>query len=151
MLVCKSCDPVLLTEADGSQQTQAILWREACGEQRLQDVVGKGQRNHSLVGRVDHQHSDPQTQEPETKRRERVARLQTNRHGRTGRVINRRKYITKKYMVHPYTHVQASISLTLATKCTIFPLTVSTACGMQEVFPCQVPFGSFVKKSQNIP
>ena len=61
---------MLLTEADSSQQTQAVLRREARGEQRLQDVVGKGQRDHGLVGRVDHQHGDPQTQEPETKGRE---------------------------------------------------------------------------------
>lgn len=60
----------ILTQADSSQQTQASLRREAGGEQRLQDVVGKGQRNHGLVGRVDHQHGDPQTQEPGTKRKE---------------------------------------------------------------------------------
>lgn len=59
---------MLLTEADGSQQAQATLRREAGGEQGLQHVVGKGQRDHSLVGRVDHQHGDPQTQEPEEKR-----------------------------------------------------------------------------------
>lgn len=53
-----------LTEADGSQQTQAALRREAGGEQRLQHVVGKGQRNHGLVGRVDHQNGNPETQEP---------------------------------------------------------------------------------------
>lgn len=61
---------VLLTEANSSQQAQAIFWRKAGGEQRLQDVVGERQRNHSLVGRVDDQHGDPQPQEPEAKRRE---------------------------------------------------------------------------------
>ncbi|RCU34645.1 hypothetical protein DVA81_19170, partial [Acinetobacter baumannii] len=40
------------------------------GEERLQDVVGKRQRDHGLVGRVDHKHGDPQTQEPETERRD---------------------------------------------------------------------------------
>ncbi len=60
---------MLLTEADGSEQAEAILRREAGGEQRLQDVVGKRQRDHGLVGRVDDQHGDPQTQETETKRR----------------------------------------------------------------------------------
>lgn len=52
---------VSLTEADGSQQAQAVLWWKAGGEERLQDVVGERQRDHSLVGRVDHQHGDPQT------------------------------------------------------------------------------------------
>lgn len=58
----------LLTEADGSQQTQAVLRREAGGEQRLQDVVGESQRDHGLVGRVDDQHGDPQPQEPAKRR-----------------------------------------------------------------------------------
>lgn len=57
------CD-VLLTKTNGSQQTQAIFWWEAGGEQRLQDIVGERQCDHSLVGRVDDQHSDPQPQEP---------------------------------------------------------------------------------------
>lgn len=50
---------VALTEADGSQQAEAVLRGEAGGEQRLQDVVGEGQRDHGLVCRVYHQHSDP--------------------------------------------------------------------------------------------
>lgn len=50
---------MLLTEADGSQQTEAVLRGEAGGEQRLQDVVGERQGDHGLVGRVDDQHGDP--------------------------------------------------------------------------------------------
>lgn len=69
--VCTHTQPgVLLTQADGSQQSQAVFWRKAGGEQRLQDVVGERQRDHGLVGRVDDQHGDPQAQEPERKRRE---------------------------------------------------------------------------------
>lgn len=59
---------LLLTEADGSQQPQAVLWGEAGGEEGLQDVVGERQRDHSLIGGVDDQHGDPQTQEPGTKK-----------------------------------------------------------------------------------
>lgn len=51
-----------LTQADGSQQTQGGVWGQAGGEQGLQDVVGEGERNHSLVGGVDNQQGDPQTQ-----------------------------------------------------------------------------------------
>lgn len=64
------CERPALTEADGSQQTQAVLRWEAGGEQWLQHVVGKGQCNHGLVGRVNDQHGDPETQEPEGKKRE---------------------------------------------------------------------------------
>lgn len=60
---------MLLTEADGGQQTQAVLWGEAGGEEGLQDVVGERQRDHGLIGRVDDQHGDPQTQEPGTKKK----------------------------------------------------------------------------------
>lgn len=60
------CD-VLLTKTNGSQHTQAIFWWKAGGEQRLQDIVGERQRDHSLVGRVDDKHSDPQPQEPAQK------------------------------------------------------------------------------------
>lgn len=55
---------LVLTQADGSEQTQTILWGEAGGEQRLQDVVGKGESNNRLVSGVDHQHSNPQPQKP---------------------------------------------------------------------------------------
>lgn len=56
---------VSLTQTDGCQQTQAVLGGEAGGKQRLQDVVGEGQCNHCLVGGIDDQHGNPQTQEPE--------------------------------------------------------------------------------------
>lgn len=55
---------VLLTETDGSQQPQAVLRWEAGGEQRLEDVVGERQGDHSLVGGIDDQHGDPQPEEP---------------------------------------------------------------------------------------
>lgn len=71
---------VLLTQADGRQQSQAVFWREAGGEQRLQHIVGERQSDHGLVGRVDDQHGDPQTQEPERKRKE-VGRLEKQKHG----------------------------------------------------------------------
>ena len=54
-----------LTQTDAGQQPQAILWWEAGGEERLEDVVGEGQSDHSLVGRVDDQHGDPQSQKSE--------------------------------------------------------------------------------------
>lgn len=57
---------LVLTQADGSKQTQTILWGEAGGEQRLQDVVGEGESNNCLVSGVDHQHSNPQPQKPVT-------------------------------------------------------------------------------------
>lgn len=51
------------TQADGGQETQGNLWRQAGGEERLQDVDGKGESDHGLAGRVNHQHGDPQAQE----------------------------------------------------------------------------------------
>lgn len=45
---------LVLTQADGSKQTQTALWGEAGGEERLQDVVGEGESNNRLVGGVDH-------------------------------------------------------------------------------------------------
>lgn len=51
------------TQADGCQETQGDLWRKAGGEERLQDVDRKGEGDHGLARRVDHQHSDPQAQE----------------------------------------------------------------------------------------
>lgn len=53
-----------LTQADGSQEAQARFRGEAGREERLQHVVGKGEGNDCLVGGVDHQHSNPQPQEP---------------------------------------------------------------------------------------
>lgn len=53
-----------LTQADGSQEAQAGLRGEAGREERLQHVVGEGEGDDSLVGGVDHQHSNPQPQEP---------------------------------------------------------------------------------------
>jgi len=55
---------LVLTQADGSEQTQTILWGEAGGEQRLQDVVGEGKGDNCLVSGIDHQHSNPQPQKP---------------------------------------------------------------------------------------
>lgn len=60
-----SCFTVGLTQADGGQQTQAVLWRLAGGEERLHDVVCEGERDHSLAGGVDNQHRNPQTQKAE--------------------------------------------------------------------------------------
>lgn len=58
------CEFVLLvlTQADGSEQPQTVLWGEAGGEQRLQDVVREGKSNDRLISGVDHQHSNPQPQ-----------------------------------------------------------------------------------------
>lgn len=55
----------LRTQADGCQETQGNLWRQAGGEERLQDVGSKGERDHGLARRVNHQHSEPQAQEAE--------------------------------------------------------------------------------------
>lgn len=68
----------LLTETDSSQHTEAALWWKAGGEQRLQDVVGEGERDHGLVRRVDDQHGNPQSQEPEAQSE--GQRLGTNIH-----------------------------------------------------------------------
>lgn len=54
-----------LTQADGSQESQTRLWGEAGREEWLQHIVGEGEGDDSLVGGVDHQHSNPQPQEPE--------------------------------------------------------------------------------------
>lgn len=43
--------------------------RQAGGEERLQDVDRKGESDHGLVCRVNHQHSDPQAQEANGERR----------------------------------------------------------------------------------
>lgn len=48
-----------LTQADGSQESQAGLRGEAGREEWLQHIVGEGEGDDSLVGRVDHQHSNP--------------------------------------------------------------------------------------------
>lgn len=53
-----------LTQTDGSQESQTGLRGEAGREERLQHVVGEGEGDDSLVGGVDHQHSNPQPQEP---------------------------------------------------------------------------------------
>lgn len=58
-----------LTEANAGEQAKAVLRREAGGEQGLEDIVGKGQGDDGLIGRVNHQHGDPQTQEPGTKKK----------------------------------------------------------------------------------
>lgn len=55
----------VLTQADGSQQAQAVLRGEAGGEEGLQHVVGEGKGDNGLVSGVDDQHSDPQSQESE--------------------------------------------------------------------------------------
>jgi hypothetical protein len=55
---------VSLTQTDGSQESQTGLRGEAGREERLQHVVGEGEGDDSLVGGVDHQHSNPQPQEP---------------------------------------------------------------------------------------
>lgn len=57
------------TEADGCQETQGNLWRQAGGEERLQDVDRKGESDHGLARRVNHQHSDPQAQEAKGEKR----------------------------------------------------------------------------------
>lgn len=57
------------TQADGCQETQGNLWRQAGGEERLQDVDRKGESDHGLARRVNHQHSDPQAQEAEGEKR----------------------------------------------------------------------------------
>lgn len=53
---------VRLTQADRSQQAQGIFWREAGREEGLQDVVGEGESDHSLVCGVDDQHRNPKPQ-----------------------------------------------------------------------------------------
>ena len=53
---------VWLTQADSSQQAQAVLWGEAGWEEGLQHVVCEGEGDHSLVSGVDNQHGNPQTQ-----------------------------------------------------------------------------------------
>lgn len=99
VLVAESPCALLLTEADGGQETQAVLRREAGGEQRLQDVVGKRQRDHGLVGRVDHQHGDPQPQEPEQEhKRGGLQAVRNTEAGEKQRGVGRarrRKHITK--------------------------------------------------------
>lgn len=55
---------VRLTEAYSSQEAQPSLGCQASGEERLQHVVGKSQRNNCLVGGVDDQHRDPQAEKP---------------------------------------------------------------------------------------
>lgn len=109
-----------LTEADGSQQTQAALWREAGGEQWLQHVVGKGQRNHGLVGRVNDQHSDPETQEPEGRKRDGMFRggeWQTTRQRVCG-PHGGRSFVGGTWLIIdilPFSHVEALLLLELAS------------------------------------
>lgn len=57
------------TQADGCQETQGNLWRQAGGEERLQNVDRKGESDHGLARWVNHQHSDPQAQEAEGEKR----------------------------------------------------------------------------------
>lgn len=58
------------TQADGCQETQGNLWRQAGGEERLQDVDRKGESDHGLARGVNHQHSDPQAQEAKGEQKE---------------------------------------------------------------------------------
>lgn len=68
MKLCVLFKPGKLTETNGSQEPQAILRWKAGGKQRLENVVGEGQSDHSLVGWVNDQHGNPQSQEPAGKR-----------------------------------------------------------------------------------
>lgn len=42
------------TQADGRQETQGGLRGQAGGEERLQDIVGEGESDDGLAGRVNH-------------------------------------------------------------------------------------------------
>lgn len=53
-----------LTEAGGRQESSCHIGGNAVWENRLQDVAGEGERNHSQGGGVHDENSTPQQQEP---------------------------------------------------------------------------------------
>lgn len=59
LVLSAPCYTAILTEAEGCEQAKAVLWWEAGGEERLQNVVGEGESYDCLVGGVDHQNSNP--------------------------------------------------------------------------------------------
>lgn len=88
-----------LTEANAGEQAEAALRRKAGGEQGLEDVVGKGQRDHGLIGRVYHQQGDPQTQEPEKKNEWVVRNLASGGSVRQSYILCIRPFIPSKRVI----------------------------------------------------